>query len=399
MASEDLAGLKRVVVLVDDLDRSLPDTVVETLEAIKLFLSVRKMAFVVAADEENVANAIGRRLQTTGQPITSWMYLEKIVQVPIRVPALSREHTEEYLALLMLADLEHVDAAVARIRESRPSPVQRIAERLGDLLPSERASDIELAETLTPLLHRHTMGNPRRLKRFLNAYWLRMSFASRRGVELQPDALAKLMLAELHLPDLFGQLLSWLAAGVVADKVAEIEDGTGDHSVGVREWGQLPPNLPGEDLAKYLYLAASLRGETIEEAALPADLRPIADKLVSASQGTRNSGRTDALTLEMPKQVVLIRYLASSLRQQGAPDSQKALAEAISALAGAPGAAATAAEELQRMRHGMITPGIPIGLLVHTQPAELRAVLETWRSSSDVSDRTQRACAEALGQH
>src|SRR2546423_1118245 len=53
MASEDLNPLRRVVVLVDDLDRSLPDTVVETLEAIKLFLSVKRMAFVIAADEEN----------------------------------------------------------------------------------------------------------------------------------------------------------------------------------------------------------------------------------------------------------------------------------------------------------------------------------------------------------
>ena len=58
MESEDLKPLERVVVLVDDLDRSLPDTVVETLEAIKLFLSVKKMAFVIAADEENVASAI-----------------------------------------------------------------------------------------------------------------------------------------------------------------------------------------------------------------------------------------------------------------------------------------------------------------------------------------------------
>src|SRR5258708_26018051 len=44
MESEELKPLERVVVLVDDLDRSLPDTVVETLEAIKLFLSVKKMA-------------------------------------------------------------------------------------------------------------------------------------------------------------------------------------------------------------------------------------------------------------------------------------------------------------------------------------------------------------------
>lgn len=225
MASEDLAPLKRVVVLVDDLDRSLPDTVVETLEAIKLFLSVKKMAFVIAADEENVANAIGRRLQTTGQPTTSRLYLEKIVQVPVRVPVLSREQTEEYLALLMLADLDRIGEAVEKIKNSRPAKAQQLLQRLGDILPIDRRADVHLAEALTPLLHRHTTGNPRRLKRFLNAYWLRMSFASRRGVELQPAALAKLMVAELYQPDLFGQLLAWLAAGVVADKVAEIGKG------------------------------------------------------------------------------------------------------------------------------------------------------------------------------
>jgi hypothetical protein len=82
MESDELKPLERVVVLVDDLARSLPDTVVETLEAIKLFLSVKKMAFVIAADEENVASAIGCRLATTGQPITSRLYLGKIVQVP-----------------------------------------------------------------------------------------------------------------------------------------------------------------------------------------------------------------------------------------------------------------------------------------------------------------------------
>ena len=397
MESEDLKQLERVVVLVDDLDRSLPDTVVETLEAIKLFLSVKKMAFVIAADEENVANAIGRRLATTGQPITSRLYLEKIVQVPVRIPALSRDQTEEYLALLMLADLERIDDAVTKVKKSRPARPGQLVQRLDDALPADRHAEVQLAEALTPLLHLYTVGNPRRLKRFLNAYWLRMSFASRRGVDLQPDALAKLMIAELYMPDLFGQLLAWLAAGAVADKVAEIEGGTGDHSAGVRDWGQLPPSLPADDLAKYLLLAASLRGETIEEAALPADLRDLATRLASTSQGTRNQARREATELEAAKQVGIIRYLASSLRQQGAPDAQKALAESISALAAAPGTAATAAEELQRMRHGMITAPVPISLLVHSQPPEFRVLIEGWRDSVEVSERARKACAEALG--
>lgn len=397
MASEDLNSLTRVVVLVDDLDRSLPDTVVETLEAIKLFLSVKRMAFVIAADEDNVANAIGRRLQTTGQPTTSRQYLEKIVQVPVRVPSLAKEQTEEYLALLMLEDLPNINNALSKVKETRPAQSGRLTERLGDVLPAERGVDVALAESLTPLLHRYTAGNPRRLKRFLNAYWLRTSFAARRRLTLQEDALAKLMLAELYLPDLFGQLLSWLSGGVLPEKIAEIEGGTGEHSAGVRAWGELPPKLPAEELAGYLLFAASLRGETIEEAALPADLRQVAGNLISGSQATRNQARADALKLDGPMQVAIIQYLAAALRQQGEPASQKIHAEAISALAAAPGAAATAAEELARMRHGMITAALPIGLHVHNKPPEFRTLVQTWQTSPDLSDTARNACGEALG--
>jgi hypothetical protein len=46
-----LPRVARVVVLVDDLDRCLLHAVMGTLEAIKLFLSVEKMVFVIAADK------------------------------------------------------------------------------------------------------------------------------------------------------------------------------------------------------------------------------------------------------------------------------------------------------------------------------------------------------------
>ncbi|WP_336493049.1 P-loop NTPase fold protein, partial [Methylobacterium nigriterrae] len=42
------AGIKQLVVLVDDLDRCLPDTAIETLEAIRLFVFTAGTAFVVA---------------------------------------------------------------------------------------------------------------------------------------------------------------------------------------------------------------------------------------------------------------------------------------------------------------------------------------------------------------
>ena len=47
----DKAGVKQLVVLIDDLDRCLPDIAIETLEAVRLFLFTKRTAFIVAADE------------------------------------------------------------------------------------------------------------------------------------------------------------------------------------------------------------------------------------------------------------------------------------------------------------------------------------------------------------
>src|SRR5205814_6420369 len=61
MGSKQLEHVKRVVVLVDDLDRCLYETVVGTLETIRLFLAVPRMSFVIAADDKKVADALRAR--------------------------------------------------------------------------------------------------------------------------------------------------------------------------------------------------------------------------------------------------------------------------------------------------------------------------------------------------
>ena len=108
MASEPLSHLIAVAVLVDDLDRCLPETVVESLEAVRLFLAVPKMSFVIAADEDRVADAIRTRFadsrqrrgpgQESEEPAK--LYLHKIVQTTIPLPTLSRFDTQAYLLLL-----------------------------------------------------------------------------------------------------------------------------------------------------------------------------------------------------------------------------------------------------------------------------------------------------------
>ena len=66
----EAAGVSQLIVLVDDLDRCLPDTAIETLEAIRLFVFTSKTAFVIAADEAMIEYAVRKHFpdlpDTTG---------------------------------------------------------------------------------------------------------------------------------------------------------------------------------------------------------------------------------------------------------------------------------------------------------------------------------------------
>ena len=86
--SELIATQERtVVVIIDDLDRCLPDTVVDTLEAIRLFVSVPNTAYVIAAHRQMVEAAIDRRYPPSDRDEGSVGrdYLEKMLQVIINI--------------------------------------------------------------------------------------------------------------------------------------------------------------------------------------------------------------------------------------------------------------------------------------------------------------------------
>jgi len=79
--SDDFKHIRAVVVLVDDLDRCLPRTVVESLEAIRLFLAVPKMSFVIAADEERVQmpSALSSQVKVTRKALRMWKSLRSSI--------------------------------------------------------------------------------------------------------------------------------------------------------------------------------------------------------------------------------------------------------------------------------------------------------------------------------
>lgn len=99
------AQYKCVVIYIDDLDRCSPERVIQCLEAVKLFLNVSKTAFVIGADERIIEYAIEKhypeRSQQEGEYRPFSDYLEKLIQLPYKLPRLSRKEQETYITLLL----------------------------------------------------------------------------------------------------------------------------------------------------------------------------------------------------------------------------------------------------------------------------------------------------------
>ena len=355
MGVDELTHVKRLVVLVDDLDRCLPGTVVETLETIRLFLAVPKMAFVIAADEDRVADAIRQHYGGNDHPPQpaagqgrveepARLYLHKIVQTTIPVPALSRFDTEAYLLLLqLLPKLEHAQLA------EFVTQCEQLRVRSGDLdeLPGldhvEISAELTFAARLTPLLYEKLQGNPRRIKRFLNDLHVRQSVAERRGIRLEPATVAKLMVLEVLLPEGFKEVLDWLARNELRYKVHALEAAAGrpqtepagagdgpdqsddgpDFSDNLLRWAKLPPVLSVADLGPYLYLAAAFRGATLLDSGLPERLRDLAAHLVSSVRAEQKSVTDEDLYgLTAPDADALVVHLGRAARDR--PTEQRA---------------------------------------------------------------------------
>jgi hypothetical protein len=92
----------KLVVVIDDLDRCLPETIIETLEAIKLFLFTPRTAFILGADERLVRYALRKRFpELPGQNTEVGRdYLEKLIQFPIHIPPLDAGELKTYINLL-----------------------------------------------------------------------------------------------------------------------------------------------------------------------------------------------------------------------------------------------------------------------------------------------------------
>ncbi|MBU0654488.1 MAG: SUMF1/EgtB/PvdO family nonheme iron enzyme [Gammaproteobacteria bacterium] len=175
----------RLLFLIDDLDRCLPEKAVEMLESIKLFLDVEGCAFVLALDDEVVERGIIHRyrdyiFQGNGQrmddkslaqlPITGPEYLEKIIHLPFRLPQPSRVEIRQFLR-----------------------------QEYAELFNSQQATD------LLNLFVNHIPPVPRKQIRTAELVLLLQGMAKARNCDgrIKPLPLVKLTLLQLYAPELY----------------------------------------------------------------------------------------------------------------------------------------------------------------------------------------------------
>jgi predicted KAP-like P-loop ATPase len=216
--------IKTLVVFIDELDRCMPDTVLETLQAIRLFLAVPGTAFVIAADERLIEHAVqvkfplkpeeGRTLNVGRH------YLEKIVHHPVRIPPLSQSETMTYMNLLFTSlyiNDEEFQKLCTDLLEKEFDGLDTVRfdfqqatshfSALENPKQDELKQDLLLVEQIGSILTEGLDGNPRQTKRFINMLRQRLSMAKRRKVSLKSTVLAKLMLLEYFRLETF-KLLS-----------------------------------------------------------------------------------------------------------------------------------------------------------------------------------------------
>lgn len=281
------AAIEKLIVLIDDLDRCLPDVAINTLEAVRLFMFTEKTAFVIAADEGMIRYAVKKHFPdatdenkfNAGEAFAN-KYLEKLIQVPFRIPALGEVEACIYIMLLMVGSvLPDENENYKKLREEGLSRIRKpwnvesltvddVKEILGN--DYEKSSkEVLIATQICHLLAQNTDGNPRKIKRFVNMLLLRYEIAKNRGFgdELELAILAKMMLAEYYEPDFYKALPNHLDSEGKWDEVpeilADIKTMVEDKKVEAKEqwydlnkiwkWITTEPEITDKDLRPYYY--------------------------------------------------------------------------------------------------------------------------------------------------
>jgi len=235
-------------------------------------------------------------------------YIEKIVQLPIKLPELSDIDIKNYMLLLiceMYLKKEKLDILIAKLKEDGffikgeiissvdiKERLKEISTEMYDLVDEKhKASDFEnqldIFSKISDIVSVTLKGNPRQAKRFLNMFYVRKMLSDIQNLQLNLAVLAKLMVLEYVDTNLFKQLYRWQFENQgISPQLGEIENAIlNGNSLkpefktwekdAIKRWINTDPSeLSKTDLRQYFYLAReSVKDENISKLDLGLDER------------------------------------------------------------------------------------------------------------------------------
>ena len=325
--------IDRLVVYIDELDRCRPDTILETLEAIKLFLFTGKTAFVIGADQRHIEYAVRTKFaDIEGQEIDIGKeYLEKLVQYPITIPRLDTTEAQIYICCLLLQDVlaqktfsEMIDK-LHNVQEKNFEEVDLM--QILDSMGVDYGETFIIANQLATLLGQRLNGNPRQYKRFLNMLELRLSQAKFKNRTLNKSILAKVMIVEYYRPTLFKHMAQLLQNNELSEHIKIAESNIDKYEnipsenifspskndIWLREWINTKPQLQNEDLRLYFYFSRTSTEERLS--LLSAPLSPNAREALRklASKAEKNTKQALDMIKEMSpseQEQILVAFIS-----------------------------------------------------------------------------------------
>jgi len=217
---------KRIVVLIDDLDRCPPGTIVDILEAIHVLTDVQGFVFVMALDYDVLIRAIAEQYPT----VDAAQFIEKIIQIPFSIP--------------------EVERSSVIIDEVVPD-----WQNLIGLQPDE-------AETFEKVVHLALRTNPRQVKRLVNAMLVAQYIVG--DAAIPSSVLLGVIGLQLRWPAQFRDLHSILVANpdndLLKDFETELAEMYSDDKLDAYFKAVLPRDLPRQqvfDAMKFSQTTAS----------------------------------------------------------------------------------------------------------------------------------------------
>lgn len=267
------AGIKKLVIFVDELDRCNPATILDTLEAMRLFLFSGNVSFVIGADERHVTYAIRSKfndIEGINMDIGK-EYQEKLIQYPIRIPCMNKDETEFYIMCLLsekeLCEKDFKDLLNYLQKKRKENPLEfiitmEILREYNEAIATKLNESLVLAKQLSGILTQGLNGNPRQCKRFLNTLDMRQKMAKYKNVTLKSNVLAKIMEVEYFQTSLFRKMVNLLGDNLLnkelegfetdqEDKISALEPWKNE--LWVKRWMKAKPLLSEEKLENYFY--------------------------------------------------------------------------------------------------------------------------------------------------